>query len=88
MKPAEANEYLYAATEKDNLSLLNEAIDAGADTEHKSPKTLKDKRGATYMDRRNGTSLHVACLRGFMPIFLRLLEINARVNARTLVSLV
>ena len=86
MKPAEANEYLYAATEKDNLSLLNEAIDAGADTEYKSPKELRDKYGNTIC--KNNTSLHVACLRGFMPIFLRLLEINARVNATTDVSLV
>ena len=88
MKPAEANEYLYAATEKDNLSLLNEAIDAGADTEYKSPKELRNKKGNTIWLSDHGTSLHVACLRGFIPIVLRLLEINARVNATNEVSLV
>ena len=88
MNPAEANESLYAATEEDNLPKLNEAIDAGADTEYKSPKELRDKEGNTIEGYENGTSLHVACLRGFMPIVLRLLEINARVNATNQVSLV
>ncbi len=88
MNPAEANESLYAATEEDNLPKLNEAIDAGADTEYKSPKELIDKEGNTIKGSENNTSLNVACLRGFMPIVLRLLEINARVNATTKVSLV
>ena len=83
MNPTEANESLYAATEEDNLPKLNEAIDAGADTEYKSPKELP-----YILAVKNNTSLHVACLRGFMPIVLRLLEINARVNATTEVSLV
>ena len=88
MNPAEANESLYAATEEDNLPKLNEAIDAGADTEYKSPKELRDKEGNIFYRSGNNTSLHVACLRGFMPIVLRLLEINARVNATNQVSLV
>ena len=91
MNPAEANESLYAATEEGNLPKLNEAIDAGADPEYKSPKELSTKidSGRTYiLVVKNNTSLHVACLRGFMPIVLRLLEINARVNATTDVSLV
>ena len=88
MNPAEANESLYAATEEDNLPKLNEAIDAGADTEYKSPTNLIDKKGNTIWLGDIGTSLHVACLRGFMPIVLRLLEINARVNATDEASLV
>ncbi len=88
MDPAEANESLYAATEEDNLPKLNEAIDAGADPEYKSPTNLIDKKGNTIWMSKNNTSLHVACLRGFMPIVLRLLEINARVNATTEVSFV
>ena len=88
MNPAETNESLYAATEEDNLPKLNEAIDAGADPEYKSPKKLIDKEGHIFWGSENNTSLHVACLRGFMPIVLRLLEINARVNATTDVSLV
>ena len=86
MNPAEANESLYAATEEDNLLKLNEAIDAGADPEY--PKELRDKEGNIIKGSENSTSLHVACLRGFIPIVLRLLEINARVNAKTEVSLV
>ena len=88
MNPLEANESLYAAAEEDNLSKLNEAIDAGADTEYKCPKELRDKEGNTMWISENGTALHVACLRGFMPIVLRLLEINARVNATNQASLV
>ena len=88
MNPAEANESLYAATEEDDLPKLNEAIDAGADTEYKSPKKLRDKKGDWIGLGEKSTSLHVACLRGFMPIVLRLLEINARVNAKNEVSLV
>ena len=109
MNPAKANESLYAATEEDNLPKLNEAIDAGADTEYKSPKELSTNidlgrtynyestkelstnidSGRTYiLVVKDNTSLHVACLRGFMPIVLRLLEINARVNAKNQVSLV
>ena len=88
MNPAEANESLYAATEEDNLLKLNEAIDAGADPEYKSPKELRDKEGNIIKGSENNTSLHVACLRGFIPIVLRLLEINARVNASNEVSLV
>ena len=41
MNLAEANDSLYAAAEEDNLLKLNEAIDAGADTEYKSKKELK-----------------------------------------------
>ena len=82
-----ANEMLFTAAEEDNLPKLNEAIDAGADTEYKSPKELRGKKG-NLMRNRYSTSLHVACLRGFMPTVLRLLEINARVNATNKVSLV
>ena len=88
MNPAEANESLYAATEEDDLPKLNKAIDAGADTEYKSPKELRDKEGHIIWGSGKNTSLHVACLRGFMPTVLRLLEINARANATNEVSFV
>ncbi len=87
--PLEANESLYTAAEEDDLLKLNKAIDAGADTEYKSPKIFKFKEGNTIWSSRNkSAALHVACLRGFMPIVLRLLEIKARVNATNKVSLV
>ena len=97
MNPLEANEFLYTAAneslytavEEDDLPKLTEAIDAGADTEYKSPKLLSDIVGRTYFWRNEkSTSLHVACHRGFMPIVQRLLEIDARVNATNGVSLV
>ena len=78
---------LFTAAKEDDLLKLNEAIDAGADTEYKSPELLVDKEG--YINNsENSTSLHVACLRGFMSIVLRLLEINASVYATNQVSLV
>ena len=89
MNPLEANESLYAAAEEDDLLKLNEAIDAGADIEYKSPKNLGLAVGnEKYIWRTAAysTSLHAACLRGFIPTALRLLEVNAGVNALDEVS--
>ena len=74
------NESLYAAAEEDDLDKLNQAIEAGADIEYESHTNLKEREKAKTMESKNNTALCVACYRGFMPIVLRLLELNAKVN--------
>ncbi len=84
MNSEEANESLYAAADEGNLFKLNEAIGAGADKDYQSREKLsipsKNGRYLTLWGIKN-TSLHVACLRGFVPLVRRLLDINANVNA-------
>ena len=90
MNSVEVNQSLYKAAEEGNLTKLNEAIDAGADKDYQSPEELKspaEKGGNFYIWGIKNTSLHVACLRGFIPLVRRLLDINAEVNATNEVSL-
>ncbi len=77
---------LYEAAEEGNLAKLNEAVEAGADIEYQSPKELRDN----FWDSlgKNNTSLHVACFFGFIPIVLRLLELNAKVGSQNEVNLI
>ncbi len=84
MNSEEANKSLYAAADEGNLFKLNEAIDAGADKDYQSPEKLsilaENGNYHTIWGIKN-TSLHIACLRGFIPLVRRLLDINANVNA-------
>ena len=73
---------LYVATEEDNLSTFNEALDAGADIDHKFSIYYR-----CFSWCKNNTCIHIACHRGFLPIINRLFELDVDYNARNSVRL-
>lgn len=69
---------LYLATQDDDLDKFNTALEAGADIEFKYAEKILE-----YKDIKMGyknSALHLACIRGFIPIVLKLIELNANVN--------
>ena len=81
------NKALYEAAQNGNLVSFNEAVEAGADIEYRSGETIysntneQKKKGADRELGRDNTSLHILCFLGFMPIVMRLLELNAEINS-------
>ena len=77
--PFEKNLTLYASAQEGNLVKFNEAFEGGADIEYKNSEDI-DKFGYIENLGYGNTSLHIACLRGFMPMITRLVELNANIN--------
>lgn len=82
MNLVQVNKTLYEAAQKGNLVSFNGAVEAGADIEYKSGETIYsniNKWDSGY--GLDNTSLHIACYKGFIPIAMRLLELNADINS-------
>ena len=72
---------LYIAAEEDSMEKCNAAIEAGANIDYLSSRSYIDKDGTDC--GKDFSSLHVACIRGYLPFVNRLLELNANVDINT-----